>query len=64
MRSSLSRFQPISPMSDEEMLDKQMKLYEERGSLLITKEQIDALPQTDRWSIEVIARKLFGKGSR
>lgn len=51
-------------MSDEEMLDKQMKLYEERGSLLITKEQIDALPQTDRWSIEVIARKLFGKGSR
>jgi hypothetical protein len=64
VRSSLSRFQSVSPMSDDEMLDKQRELYHTRGSILLTKDQIEALPQTDRWAIEIIATKLYGKGRR
>ena len=51
-------------MSDDEMYTKQKQLYRERGSVLLTKEQIDDLPQVDRWAIEIIAQRLYGKGSQ
>lgn len=60
MRSSLSRFQPISPMSDDEMYTKQKELYHTRGSILLTKEQIDALPVVDQFALEIIATRIYG----
>ena len=64
MRSSLSRFQSVSPMNDEEMFDKQRELYHTRGSLLLTKDQIEALPVIDQFSLEIIAKKVYGKGRK
>ncbi|GEM_PF-3200241 len=60
MRSTLGNLN-ISPMNEQELLTAQRRLWDERGSLLITKDQIQSLPLLDQFQVEILAKRLFGK---
>lgn len=61
MRSPLGNLN-ISPMNEQELLTAQRRLWDERGSLLITKDQIQSLPVLDQFQIEILAKRVLGKG--
>lgn len=61
MRSPLGNL-CLSPMNEQELLREQQRLWNERGSLLITKDQIAALPVLDQFQIEILAKRVLGKG--
>jgi len=61
MRSSLSACQIPAPMSEEDILRQQKRLWHERGGVMLTKEQIEALPVQDQFQLEALATRLYGR---
>lgn len=64
IRSSPLSHMTTSSMSEDEFLARQVKLYEDQGSVLFTKEQIDRLPMVRKIQLESIAFEVLGTRNR
>lgn len=63
MSSPLSHM-TTSKMSEDEFLARQVDLYENQGSVLFTKEQIERLPRVRILQLESIAFEVLGTRNR
>ena len=61
MRSSLAKLQEATPASNEEILSKQKRLWHEKGGVMLTREQIEALPVIEQFQLEALAIRLYGR---
>lgn len=61
MRSSLSACQIPTPASDEDILNKQKRLWHEKGGVMLTREQIETLPVVEQFQLEALATRLYGR---
>lgn len=61
MRSSLSRFQPITPMDEDELQSKRTRAYNEQDIYIFTPEQRKALPSWQQMELEAMAIQIYGK---
>lgn len=60
MRDSLAKYQPISPMSDDELLKKKSQAWQDRIALVVTFEQLAKLPNREFEVCMNIGNKLYG----
>ena len=61
MRSSLARFQSISPMDESELQEKRERAYQEQDIYIFTPEQRKRLDTWQRLALEAIAIQIYGK---
>lgn len=61
MRSSLARFQPITPMDEDELQSKRTRAYNEQDIYIFTPEQRKALPSWQQMELEAAAIQIYGK---
>lgn len=61
MRSSLARFQPLSPMDESELQEKRERAYHEQDIYIFTPDQRNRLHYAQRLELESAAIQIYGR---
>jgi hypothetical protein len=61
LKSSLERFQGVSPLSDEELERKRARAYHEQDIYIFTPEQRHTFTMMERMMLEAFAIRIYGR---
>lgn len=61
LKSSLAKHQTTSPLDEVELFAKKRQAWIAGEGLHLNDEQIQLLPQTHKWAIEIIGNLIYGK---